>query len=112
MPISTGQSLLVILVTGLTVFFTRLIPFLFFPPGKEIPPAVHYLGKALPPAVIGMLVVYCFRNVSVQAFPFGVPQLLSVLAVAALHVWKRNNLLSIGAGTVLYMMLIQTVFAP
>lgn len=112
MPISTGESLLVILVTGLTVFFTRLIPFLFFPPGKEIPLAVQYLGKVLPLAVIGMLVVYCFRNVSVRTFPFGVPQLLSVLAVAALHVWKRNNLLSIGAGTVLYMMLIQTVFAP
>lgn len=111
MPISVGESLLVMFVTGLTVFLTRLIPFLFFPPGKEIPPTVQYLGRVLPPAVIGMLVVYCLRSASLVKFPFGVPELVSVFVVAVLHVWKRNNLLSIGVGTVLYMVLVQTVFA-
>ena len=111
MPISVWESIVEILVVGITIFFTRLIPFLFFPPGKEIPPTVQYLGRVLPPAVIGMLVVYCLKAVSIVQFPFGVPELVSVLAVVVLHVWKRNNLLSIGVGTVLYMALVQTVFA-
>lgn len=111
MPISVERTLLTILVTGLTVFFTRLIPFIFFPPGKEVPQAVRYLGRALPPAVIGMLLIYCLKSISVWHVPYGAPELISILVVAALHVWKRNNLLSIGAGTVLYMLLIQTVFA-
>lgn len=111
MPLSVGESLVVILVTGLTVFCTRLIPFIFFPPGKEIPPTVQYLGKALPPAVIGMLIIYCLKSVSVFSFPFGVPEMISILVVVVLHVWKRSNLLSIGVGTVLYMVLVQTVFA-
>lgn len=111
MPVSFTRSVVIILVTGLTIFFTRLIPFLFFPPGKEIPPTVQYLGKVLPPAVIGMLVVYCLRGVSLTNFPFGAPEAISILTVSVLHVWKRSNLLSIGAGTVIYMLLVQTVFA-
>lgn len=110
MPISIEKTLLVILVTGLTVFFTRLIPFIFFPPGKKLPPTVQYLGRVLPSAVIGMLLIYCLKSVSLLVFPFGVPEIISILVVVALHVWKRNNLLSIGAGTVLYMALIQTIF--
>ncbi len=111
MPISLEKTLLTIFITGLTVFFTRLIPFLFFPPEKEIPPMIQYLGRALPPAVIGMLLVYCLKGVSLAAFPFGVPEMAALAVVIALHVWKRNNLLSIGVGTVLYMLLVQTVFA-
>lgn len=71
---------------------------------------IQYLGKVLPPAVIGMLVIYCLKSVNVLAAPFGLPELIAVAAVILLHVWKRNNLLSIGAGTVLYMFLIQVVF--
>ena len=78
--------------------------------GKEIPPIIRYLGRVLPPAVIGMLVIYCLKNVSVLAAPFGLPEFIAVAAVIMLHVWKRNNLLSIGAGTALYMFLIQVVF--
>ena len=81
-----------------------------FPKGKEIPSIVRYLGKVLTPAVIGMLVVYCLKSVSVVRFPFGIPEFIAVFVTAALHVWKRNNLLSIGTGTVLYMFLIQVVF--
>ena len=110
MPLSVGTSLLIILVVGITTFATRVIPFLIFPKGKEIPKTVQYLGKVLTPAVIGMLVVYCLKNTQVIAATYGIPELISVITVAVLHVWKRNNLLSIGVGTVLYMVLIQVVF--
>lgn len=110
MPISPQRSLLIIILCGLTVFATRAIPFLIFRGKKEIPQTIRYLGRVLPPAVIGMLVVYCLKGVSVLAYPYGLPELIAVAAVVALHVWKRNNLLSIGVGTVLYMFLIQAVF--
>lgn len=110
MPISVGRSLVIILTVAGTIFFNRLIPFLFFPKGKKIPPMVQYLGKVLPPAVIGMLVIYCLKSVSVLSYPYGLPEFIAVIVVIALHVWKRNNLLSIGTGTVLYMFLVQVVF--
>ena len=110
MPVSAGTSFLIILIVALTTFATRVIPFLVFPKGKEIPKTVQYLGKVLTPAVIGMLVVYCLKGTTPLAFPYGIPELISVATVAVLHVWKRNNLLSIGVGTVLYMFLIQVVF--
>lgn len=110
MPLSRTTSFLIILVVAITTFSTRVIPFLVFPKGKAIPKTVQYLGKVLTPAVIGMLVVYCLKNTPVLTSPYGIPELVSVLVVAVLHVWKRNNLLSIGVGTVLYMFLIQVVF--
>ena len=110
MPLSAGMSFLIIVLVALTTFATRVTPFLIFPKGKEIPKTIQYLGKVLTPAIIGMLVVYCLKNTSVMTAPYGVPELISVTVVAVLHVWKRNNLLSIGVGTVLYMVLIQAVF--
>ncbi len=110
MPLSRTTSFLIILVVAITTFSTRVIPFLVFPKGKAIPKTVQYLGKVLTPAVIGMLVVYCLKNTPVLTKPYGIPELVSVLVVAVLHVWKRNNLLSIGVGTVLYMFLIQVIF--
>lgn len=110
MPLSAGMSFLIIVVVAITTFATRVIPFLVFPKGKEIPKTVQYLGKVLTPAVIGMLVVYCLKSTSVLSAPYGIPEAVSVLVVAVLHIWKRNNLLSIGVGTVLYMFLIQVVF--
>ena len=110
MPVSAGMSLLIILAVALTTFATRVVPFLVFPKGKEIPPIIQYLGKVLTPAIIGMLVVYCLKATSILAAPHGVPEAIAVFVTAALHVWKRNNLLSIGTGTVLYMVLIQVVF--
>ena len=71
---------------------------------------MQYLGRALTPAIIGMLVVYCLRSTSVLAVPYGAPEAIAVAVTALLHVWKRNNLLSIGSGTILYMFLIQSVF--
>lgn len=110
MPLSVEMSLLIIVLVAITTFATRVIPFLIFPKGKEIPKTVQYLGKVLTPAVIGMLVIYCLKNVTILHSPYGIPELISVAVVAVLHIWKRNNLLSIGIGTVLYMVLIQTVF--
>ena len=110
MPLSAGTSFLIILLVAITTFATRVTPFLVFPKGKEIPKTIQYLGKVLTPAIIGMLVVYCLKNTKILEAPYGIPEIISVVTVAVLHVWKRNNLLSIGVGTVLYMVLIQTVF--
>ena len=110
MPVSVGRSMAIILVVAVTIFFTRLIPFLFFPKGKEVPPVIQYLGKYLPPAVIGMLVVYCLKAVSFTQVSNFLPEVIAVSVVVVLHCWKRNNLLSIGTGTILYMFLVQSVF--
>ncbi len=110
LPVSFWRSVIIIVLVALTTLATRAIPFILFPEGKKIPKAVEYLGKVLPPAVIGMLVVYCFKSINPLAFPFGFPELIAGAVVVILHVWKRNNLLSIGTGTVLYMILVQYVF--
>ena len=101
MPLSAEMSFLIIVLVALTTFATRVTPFLVFPKGKEIPKTIQYLGKVLTPAIIGMLVIYCLKNVSILSAPHGIPELISVAVVAVLHIWKRNNLL---------MVLIQTVF--
>ena len=106
---SAERTLAVILVAAVCTFATRVAPFLLFNGKKPIPPIVRYLGEALPPAVIALLVVYCVKNVNWLAAPHGAPELLCIDVPALLHVWKRNNLLSIGVGTVLYMLLVQTV---
>ena len=111
LPVSFWRSVIIIVLIALTTLATRAIPFILFPEGKKIPKAVEYLGKVLPPAVIGMLVVYCFKSVSFVSYPFGLPEIIAGLTVVVLHIWKRNNLLSIGVGTILYMVLVQTVFA-
>ena len=110
MPVSIMRSLLIIAVVSVTTFATRAIPFLLFPKGKEIPPLVKYLGAALPPAVIGMLVIYCLKDMNLMSASHAAPDLISTATVIILHIWKRNNLLSIGVGTVLYMVLTQMVF--
>jgi len=110
MPLDAKTSFLIILAMALTTFATRVIPFLLFPKGKEVPKTVQYLGTVLTPAVIGMLVVYCLKSTEVISYPYGIPELIAVTAVVVLHVWKRNNLLSIGCGTILYMIIIQVVF--
>ena len=110
LPISVGLSFLIIVLVALTTFSTRVVPFLLFPKGKEIPPVVRYLGRVLTPAIIGMLVIYCLKSVEITKAPHGLPELIACVAVIGLHLWKRNNFLSIGVGTVLYMFLVQAVF--
>ena len=89
---------------------TRFSAFLIFPPGKKVPEFVQYLGKALPAAVMGMLVVYTFKDTIVLSYPYGIPELIALLVTVGMHLWKRNMFMSIGAGTVVYMILIQAVF--
>lgn len=88
----------------------RFLPFLIFGQNRKTPAIIAYLGQVLPFAIMGMLVVYCLKDVSLAAMPFGIPEAIGCAAVAGLHVWKRNTLLSIGGGTVLYMLLVQFIF--
>lgn len=104
------HSVWIIVVATLVTMATRFLPFLIFGSGRKTPEIVTYLGKVLPCAIMGMLVVYCFKDVSFLAYPYGLPELIGCAAVAALHIWKRNSLLSIGVGTVFYMVLVQLIF--
>lgn len=107
---TTAQQLITILMISLGTMSMRFLPFLIFPAGKPTPKYIRYLGKVLPGAVFGMLVVYCLKNVSVTAFPFGIPELISIAVTALLHLWKKQMILSMGAGTIVYMILVQLVF--
>ena len=104
------HSALMIAVIALVTAVLRFLPFLIFGENRKTPPLVSYLGQVLPYAIMGMLVIYCLKGVSLTVFPFGIPELLGCAAVTLLHIWKRNTLLSIGAGTVCYMLLVQFVF--
>ena len=99
-----------IAVAALVTMSTRFLPFLIFGEKRKTPELVLQLGKVLPCAIMGMLVVYCLKDVAPLVYPYGIPELLGILFVAGLHLWKRNSLLSIGAGTVFYMILVQMVF--
>lgn len=89
----------------------RFLPFLVFPGGRKRPQIITYLGTVLPYSVMAMLVIYCLKNVSLIAAPHGIPELLAIVAVVGLHLWKKNTLLSIFGGTAFYMILVQAVFA-
>ena len=94
---------------GATVF-TRFISFAIFREGKEVPKYVDYLGKALPAALFAFLVVYCLRDVNVLTGSHGIPELIAIAATALIHIKWRKMLVSIAAGTILYMVLVQCVF--
>ena len=104
------HDVLLIAVAVLVTMATRFLPFLIFGEKRRTPPIIEYLGTVLPYAIMGMLVVYCLKDVSFLTNPFGLPELIACVVVAALHVWKRSSLLSIGGGTVCYMLLVQLVF--
>ena len=104
------RALILIIVMSLVTVLIRAIPFIVFN-GKETPEYINYLGKYLPYSIIAMLVVYCINGVSIIKSPHGLPELISIVIVALLHAWKRNTLLSIVVGTIVYMMLRQMVFA-
>lgn len=104
------HSVLIIAVAALVTIALRFLPFLIFGEDRKTPPLVAFLGQVLPYAIMGMLVVYCLKDVDITAAPFGIPEAIGCIAVALLHVWKRNTLLSIGLGTVCYMLLVQFVF--
>lgn len=104
------QQMITIGMAVLATMLTRFLPFLLFPEGKKTPPFVQYIGKVLPGAVFGMLIVYCLKDVQWLDGAHGLPEIIAIIAIVLLHLWKRQTLLSIGAGTLLYMLLVQFVF--
>ena len=102
------NAAVLILVMSVTTILLRFLPFLVF--REQTPPYISYLGRVLPPAIIGMLVVYCLKDITPAVHPYGIPELVSAVCTAGVQVWKRSSLISILAGTVLYMVLIQMVF--
>ena len=101
------QQIITIAAVVFGTMLTRFLPFLLFPAGRPTPKYIQYLGKVLPSAVFGMLVIYCLKDVSLISGSHGIPELLAVLAVTVLHLWKRQMLLSIAGGTIFYMVLLQ-----
>lgn len=110
MQITNTQALVIILVTAFATVITRFVPFILFPEGREYPKIITYLGRVLPPAMMGLLVIYCLKNTSLIKPPHAIPEIASIAAVALIHIWKRNVLLSIAVGTALYMFLVQCIF--
>lgn len=104
------QRLVTIALCALATILTRFLPFLLFSSGRPTPKYVRYLGRALPPAIFGMLVVYCLKNVSIVSGSHGLPELIAIAVTVGLHLWKRQTLLSIAGGTIAHMLLIQLVF--
>jgi len=105
-----GYVIAVMLTACICNFFTRAVPFVLFSGREELPSFAQYLGKYLPPCVMAVLVIYCIRSISFFALSGFAPMIISIIAVILLHLWKRSNLISIGGGTVLYMLLVQVVF--
>ena len=104
------QEIITVAMVILATMLTRFLPFLVFPEGKPTPKYIRYLGKVLPAAVFGLLIIYSLKNVSIFSGSHGIPEFLSIVLVVALHLWKHQMLLSIAGGTVCYMLLVQMVF--
>ena len=103
------KAAVLVAVMSLVTILLRFLPFLIF--RKQTPAYITYLGRVLPPAIIGMLVVYCLKDITLTVRPYGLPELIAAACVVGLQVWRRNALISILSGTVVYMLLIQTVFS-
>ena len=102
------RAAILILTMSLVTIILRFLPFIVF--RKQTPDYVNYLGRVLQPAIIGMLVIYCLKDVSLTVHPYGLPELIASICVVGAQVWKRNSLISILSGTLLYMVLVQVVF--
>ena len=111
MRLDTIQSLVIILMVALATQITRWTPFLLFSGERKLPRVVEDLGKLLPPAMMGLLVVYSLRSTDLLGGSHGIPETIAVAVTAGLHLWRRNTLLSIAGGTALYMLLLRTAFA-
>ncbi|MGF9785807.1 branched-chain amino acid transporter permease [Bacillus velezensis] len=104
------QEIITLGIIVLVTMLTRFLPFIVFSANKPTPVFIQYLGKALPPAVFGLLVIYCLRDVKLNSGTHGIPELIAIFLIVALHYWKRSMLLSIAGGTITYMILVQLVF--
>ena len=104
------QQIITVVLCALGTMITRFLPFIVFRSDKPTPKYIQYIGNALPPAIFGMLVIYCLKDVSLLGGSHGIPEAIAIVAVVALHLWKKNMLLSIAGGTVCYMLLVQFLF--
>jgi len=110
MTMTVDQHIITIAMVVIGTVITRFLPFILFPADKPTPKYIQYLGKALPPASLGLLVVYSLKDVNIFSGSHGIPELIAVITVLAVHLWRRQMLLSIAVGTVTYMVLVQVVF--
>ena len=104
------EILIVIIICAVCSFLTRALPFLIFRDADQLPKRLRYISEKLPLAIMFLLVLYCLRSTVFITYPYCIPQLCGVLIVILLHMWKRNLILSIGGGTICYMVLIQVIF--
>ena len=104
------HAIIVIAVMGLAVLATRIVPVLIFGRGEKVPEFILYLGRVVPYTAMGLLIVYCLRDMPVLEAPHGLPEIISLAVVTGTYLWKRNTILSVVIGTVLYMFLVQSIF--
>ena len=104
------HAMIVIAAMGLAVLATRIVPVLIFGRGEKVPEFILYLGRVVPYTAMGLLIVYCLRDMPVLEAPHGLPELISLAVVTVTYLWKRNTILSVVIGTALYMFLVQSVF--
>lgn len=107
---SDKHAMIVILVMGFVTLMTRILPVLIFGRGERVPDYILYLGKVVPYTAMGLLIVYCLKDVPVRETPHGIPELIALAVVSGTYLWKRNSIFSVVIGTVLYMLLVQAVF--
>ncbi len=110
MKMTVFQQIITIAVCSVGTMITRFLPFIIFPADKKTPEYILYLGKVLPSAIFGMLIVYCFKNVSFVSGTYGIPEIIAAVFTIILHLWKRQMLISIAGGTICYMLLVQMFF--
>lgn len=103
-------TLIMVGVIALVTMALRFLPFIIFSGKRKMPKAMQYLGGVLPGAIMGMLVVYCFKSTVVLSWPYALPEIIAGTVVVGTYLWKKNVLISIGIGTILYMCLVQLVF--
>lgn len=101
------KTISIMAIVAFVTLFTRVLPFVLFGGKKGMPKMIGYLGKVLPAAIIAALAVYCFKELTIQPALQKLWSLSAGAAVILLHLWKRNTLVSIAGGTVLYMLLIR-----
>ncbi|MDL2218778.1 AzlD domain-containing protein [Ruminococcaceae bacterium OttesenSCG-928-O06] len=107
---ASWQAAVMVAIFALATLFTRALPFLAFPASRPTPKFIVYLGRVLPFAITAMLVVYCLKDVHPGTWPHALPEVLAMAVVCGLFLWRKNSLLAIAAGTLLYMVLVQVVF--
>lgn len=110
MTMTITQQIITVCMVILGTIATRYLPFMLFSSKKPTPKYIQYLGKMLPSAALGLLVIYSYKDVSVLGGSHGIPELIATAVIVLLHLWKRQMLVSIAGGTIAYMLLVQLVF--